>query len=258
MKTKAAVVSTGWVGDTIACTAAADCLSKNYSVDFYYRWPQLTEILKLKTNLTPHLYNEKFLFILKLKLTLNPYEKVIWEPFPWSYKEPFTAEIRRLSGCSPATEYNLNFPSRDNRRAVDKKTITISKDIYKRAYGRNIEKLLISLSAISDIKWVGLDPEVDSKKGRKTSLYFAAETIADSDLFIGPEGGMLWLAAGLNVPTIYFTEHIDHICNEKKNSSVFNSLGPANMFSENHTALPVNCSNEFAIEAIKKALQHNN
>jgi len=82
-----------------------------------------------------------------------------------------------------------------------------------------------------------------------------AETIKKSDCFIGPEGGMLWLAGCLGVRTIYFTEHFHHVRPQDPHGDPWKSLGIANMFpNSNHIALPSYCSNHDAVEIISDAL----
>lgn len=45
--------------------------------------------------------------------------------------------------------------------------MAISRDIYKKAYGRNIEALLSNLSNMYELYWVGLDATKSSLFGKK-------------------------------------------------------------------------------------------
>ena len=96
LKKRAAVIATGWVGDTIACTAAATSLAeRGFETTLWTRWPQLKPILdndkrfKTKTYWRVNVLSW-FKFILEIY-----YDLVVWEPSKWSYEEPFTSEIRR-------------------------------------------------------------------------------------------------------------------------------------------------------------------
>jgi len=107
MKRNAAVVSTGWLGDAIACSAAAASLSeKGYETTLYISWPQLKPILdnpRFKTALYGRYLNKK------IRRPLLPflYGKVVREPKLWTYSEPSTSEIRRMAECVPEPEYQL-------------------------------------------------------------------------------------------------------------------------------------------------------
>jgi hypothetical protein len=261
---KAAVIATGWVGDTIACTAAATSLfEKGYQVTFFARWPQLIPILKNDSRFTVRLYWH--LKILRLiKPILNWYfDIVIEEPAKWSYQEPFTAEIRRIAGCTPTTGYQLFLnPHLDGiirNQFFDgerKPVISISRDIIKRAYGRDLDQLIPMLSEFADIVWVGLDSSKNSKHGKNHSLLNDAKLIASSDLFFGPEGGLLWLAAGIGMPCIYLSENISAVAKNHGMSSLENVLGSKNYFREDarHISLPPYCNNDFIIKKIREFL----
>ncbi len=260
-KKKAAVIATGWVGDTIACTAAATSLyDKGFEVTFFTRWPQLVPILKNDSRFKVQLYWH-LKFIRLIKPMLNWYfDLVVWEPNKWSYKEPFTAEIRRIADCAPITEYQLFLGSEtetlevaDNSRPI----IIMSRDLYKRAYGRNINDLVAQLQALGKVKWVGLPPQKNSKHGKTRGLLIDAISIFNGDIFIGPEGGLLWLAAGINKPCVYFTENIVEVAKNNNISNLDSVLGSKNHYPDKaiYFALPAYCSNEDAIKIIKNAME---
>ena len=257
---KAAVIATGWVGDTIACTAAATSLSeKGYEVTFFTRWPQLIPILKNDSRFTVRLY-----WHLRILLLIKPilnwyYDKVVEEPTKWGYKEPFTAEIRRIAGCAPIPEYQLFLSS--EAVVLDtvhnpKPVIAISRDLYKRAYGRDIDKLVAQLQTLAEVCWVGLPPQKNSKHGKSSGLLDDAIKISKSDIFMGPEGGLLWLAAGISKPCIYFTENIVEVAKQNKIPNLDHVLGSKNHFPKQaiYFALPPDCSNEFAITFTKNVI----
>ena len=257
---KAAVVATGWLGDSIMCSAAASSLHDElgYQVDFYIKWPQLFNILSADDRFNTHLYQDSFLSRVRLKYQLQKYDLVIHEPKQWSHKEPKIVEIRRLAGCALSSEYllriteNFHFNNDSNRI---RPLITLSRDIYKKAYGRNIDGFLDMLRQFCDVEWIGLDPKLSSKFGKEEDLLLIARAMKNSDCFIGPEGGMLWLAGCLGVRTIYFTEHFHHVRPPGPDGDPWKSLGIANMFpNANHIALPSYCSNQDAVEIISNAL----
>ena len=257
---KAAVVATGWVGDSIMCSAAAQALheEKGFQVDFFIKWPQLKCIMDADDSFITRLYQDNFLGRLKLKLSLQQYDLVVYEPKMWSHTEPKIVEIRRLAGCHLSSEYVLTIAERltsDNRAAGSKPLITLSRDIYKKAYGRDIDDFLQKLRQVCDVEWIGLDPNLSSKYGRDEDLLPLAQAMKKSDCFIGPEGGMLWLAGCLGVRTIYFTEHFHHVRPQHPQGDPWKSLGIANMFpNANHIPLPSYCSNQDAVEIISNAL----
>jgi hypothetical protein len=257
---KAAVVATGWVGDSIMCSAAALSMheEKGYEVDLYIKWPQLMCIMTADDRFTTRLYQDTFLGRLKLKFKLQQYDQVVNEPKMWTYTEPKIVEIRRLAGCNLSSEYILKITDKllSGIQVVGgKPLITISRDLYKKAYDRDVDDFVNKLRKVCDVEWIGLDPNLSSKYGRDEDLLPIAQTMKKSDCFIGPEGGMLWLAGCLGVRTIYFTEHFHHVHPQHPQGDPWKSLGIANMFpNANHIPLPSYCSNQDAVEIISNAL----
>ena len=253
-KNTAAVIATGWLGDTIACTAAASSLSEQgYEVTLYTRWPQLIPILKNDARFKVKLY--RHLKLIKFARSLFPffYEKVVWEPSKWSYQEPFTSEIRRLAGCDPLPSYRLLLPKqRPDLPVGNEPVITISRDLYKRAFGRDVDQLMQMLSTIGRVEWVGLSPEKNSKHGKVSNLLEDAYQIARSTVFVGPEGGLLWLAAGVGAPCVYFTENIVEVAKRHQRESLDHVLGSKNHFPEDphYLGLSPFCTNEDAFTTI--------
>jgi hypothetical protein len=253
-KNTAAVIATGWLGDTIACTAAAGSLSEQgYKVTLYTRWPQLIPILKNDARFKVKLY--RHLKTIKLARLFLPffYEKVVWEPSKWSYQEPFTSEIRRRADCDPEPSYRLFLPKHASDLSLkNQPVIAISRDLHKRAFGRDIDQLIQMLSTIGRVEWVGLSPEKNSKHGKVSNLLDDAYQIAQSTVFMGPEGGLLWLAAGIGSPCVYFTENIVEIAKRNQYDSLDHVLGSKNHFPDDshHIALPPFCTNEDAFAAI--------
>lgn len=255
---KAAVIATGYLGDTIACSAAASSLSeKGYKVTFFIRWPQLKTILDNDTRFKTVVYRKFTNPKIFGWFFRNSFDLIIEEPNGWSYEEPFTSQIRRLADCQPISEYTLKASSNQTHESTPKQknTVCISRDIVSRAYGRNIQRLVESLEEIATIKWVGLNPGISSKKGRNSSLSDDANFIAQSNIFIGPEGGLLWLAAGLGTKCIYLTEHIEALAEKIERGNPRKTLGSVNHFPRGpHQALPPYCSNEYVVEQISKIL----
>ena len=261
-KRTAAVIATGWIGDTIACTAAATSLYESgYQVTFFSRWPQLRAVLENDQRFTVRIYPHlKIIKLLKYVLELW-FDKVVWEPKTWSYQEPFTSEIRRLAGCDPRPEYELFLgapPQPKGRHQSGRPLIALGRDFYKRAYGRNIDELIAMLSEFADIEWIGLSPEKNSKHGRQDSLLSVARRINAADIFMGPEGGLLWLAAGIGMPCVYFSENIDAVAKRNGFLSLDQVLGSKNYFSDKsmHIALPSMCSNQVVLELVKSTLDN--
>ncbi len=262
-KKRAAVIATGWIGDTIACTAAATSLSEiGYQTTLFIRWPQLKPILDNDKRFITRTYWRANVLKLFKPILDRWFDLVVWEPYKWSYQEPFTSEIRRLAGCNPDPEYSLSLSTKQtNCQSSDlarpsRFVICISRDLYKRLYGRNAEELINQLSEFADIQWVGLNPDQNSKHGKNNSLVEDANTIIKSDIFLGPEGGMLWLAAGLGKASVYFTEHILEV--EKVNGvkNLDKILGSKNYFphKSQNFALPSFCTNDVAVDIIKRVL----
>lgn len=257
---KAAVIATGWVGDTIACTAAATSLHDlGYEVTLFIRWPQLKTLLandpRYKVKIYPHIK-----VIKAFRWFLNLYfDKVVWEPVGWNYIYPLTTEIRIIAGCEPRPEYELflgkNFIPKLRKNTL-RPLVAFGRDIYKRAYGRDVNEFVAMLEEFADIEWIGLAPEKNSKHGKNSSLLDEAKRIASSDIFLGPEGGLLWLAAGIGKPCVYFSENIDAVAARKGIGSLYHALGSINYFPEKniHIALPSYCSNKQAIKLIKQAI----
>ncbi len=259
-KRTAAVIATGWIGDTIACTAAATSLYESgYQVTFFTRWPQLRAVLENDRRFTVRIYPHiKVIKLLKFALEFW-FDKVVWEPKRWSYQEPFTSEIRRIAGCEPSSDYKLFLgvtPPLEGRNQSGRPLIAFGRDIYKRAYGRNIDELIAMMSEFADIEWIGLSPEKNSKHGKQDSLLSVARRINAADIFMGPEGGLLWLAAGIGMPCIYFSENIDAVAKQNGFLNLNEVLGSKNCFTDKsmHVALPAMCSNQDVIELVKSTL----
>jgi len=259
MSKRAAVIATGWVGDTIICSSAASALhlERDFQVDFYIKWPQLKRIFECDDNYKTLIYKDTLWGGFQLWQNMKQYDLIVKEPAFWSYREPKTVEIKKTAGCADLISYTLQV-KRQSTNISDKNgppTICISRDIYKKAYGRNIDEIVAFLEKKFLINWVGLAPDKSSKKGKYSDLMDVAITMMSSDCFFGPEGGMLWLAGGIGVKTIYLTEHIANWRPLDPKGDPWKSLGLVNYFpSENHVALPPYCSNDQAIKAIEKAL----
>lgn len=257
---KAAVVATGWLGDSIMCSAAAGSFhdERGFSVDFYIKWPQLFNVMVADVRFRTRLYQDSFLGRMRLKCLLQNYDLVLYEPKQWSHKEPKIVEIRRLAGCTLSSEYLLEISNKlPSANVVNRKRplITLSRDIYKKSYGRDIDEFVKMLRHFCDVERIGLDPKLSSKFSKEKDLLPLAKAIKNSDCFIGPEGGMLWLAGCLGVRTIYLTEHFHQVHPSDPEGDPWKSLGIANMFpNSNHIALPSFCSNRDACEIICKAL----
>jgi hypothetical protein len=261
---KAAVISTGWLGDSIICTAAAAALKeeKGFEVDFYTKWPQLKSILDFDSRFNTILYNKSLLSRTQLSLKLLKYDLVVREPEGWSYIDPYTIEIRKTAGCLPISEFEIKAPFFNRDPSIKKNylKVAISRDIYKKAYGRNIEALLSILSNVYELYWVGLDAtksslfgKKNSQQGRNNSLFKDAEIMLSCDFFFGPEGGLLYLAGGLGLRTAYLTEHIGHLKPFNKDGDCWKTIGNINLFPNgNHVALPPHCPNELVFEKISK------
>lgn len=261
MNRKAAIFALGWIGDTIACTAAATSLhDQGYEVFLYTRWPQLAPLLKNdKRYKTVNYFHLNILKVIE-PVIKNSYELIIRSPSKWNYREPHTSEIRRIAGCDIHPAYELFLPngiSSSLSESTPRKPIfSISRDFYKRSYGRNESEFIELLSQVGSIQWVGLDAHKSSKYGKFNSLIPVAEQLIRSDFYIGPEGGMLWLAAGLGVKTIYFTEHIADFEKKLGLSDLRSVLGSKNCFPNCnlHNDIPPYCSNKEAIEIINQVV----
>ena len=262
MRKKAAVVSAGWMGDAIACSAAATSLFESgYETTLFIRWPQLKPIFDNDSRFVTKLYGRFLTYKVKRPLIGAMYEVVVREPKRWSYEEPFTSEIRRVAGCEPVPDYSLMLSSKQIEMTrvsflKSRPVIAVARDIYKRAYGRDVAGLIDELSGIADIQWVGLNPDRDSKSGRSSSLVRDASFIVNADIFVGPEGGLLWLAAGLGTPCVYFTEHIVEIAKNMRIGNPCIALGSKNHFlRSSHIDLPAYCSNDFVVQTIATLFQ---
>ena len=256
LKRRAAVVATGWVGDTLACTAAAISLAeeRDFLVDFYMKWPQIQALLSYDERFNTHLYKDNGLGRIRLWSKLKNYDLIVKEPSQWSYNEPFTAELRRMAGCIPTPEFDLpvgNVLRHHKQIKPGKPLIVISRDMYTRAFGRDVDLFVRGLEPYFEISWVGLPPDRNSRKGKELDLMQDAEKICMADCFVGPEGGMLWLAGGLGQRTIYFTERIQHVKETLGRGDFFKALGNENIFPNGrHVALPLHCTNDEAIHII--------
>ncbi|TLU85806.1 MAG: hypothetical protein FDX21_04405 [Chlorobium sp.] len=257
MKKKAAVISFGWLGDAIACSAAAASLfERGYETTLFMRWPQLKPILDNDPRFVTRHYGRFLTYKIQRPLIRARYDIVVREPKGWAYEEPHTSEIRRIAGCDPVADYSLKLSQKQiaMTKIISPKTrpvIAVARDTYKRAYGRDVDGLVNELSRFADVRWVGLSPEKDSKKGKNVSLVRDASLMYQADLFVGPEGGLLWVAAGLGTQCVYFTEHIVEIAKNLKRGEPCKVVGSKNHFPcSSHIDLPAYCSNDFVVQTI--------
>lgn len=263
---RAAVIATGWVGDTLACSAVASSLAeeRGFVVDFYIKWPQIQRLLQFDSNFNTIIYNDTRYGRFKLwKSVHEGYELIVKEPSKWSHEEPFTSEIRRMAGCNPKPDFSLPigdyFRNTNQQIKSLKPRVIISRDLYIRGLGRDIDEFVNMLTPLVDIIWVGLPSGKNSKKGKKNDLYEDAMTICSGDCFVGPEGGLLWLAGALGQKTIYFTERIKQAADVLQRGDSFKAVGNINIFPDKaHSALPLNCTNEYAVNYIVSSLTENN
>lgn len=269
---RAAVVATGWLGDTIACSAAAASLKeeRGFEVDFFIKWPQLLGLLQADPRYQTRIYTDTRWGLWQLRRSFHNYHLIVREPERWSYLEPFTCEIRRLAGCSPVSSYTLPRPAlraarsrldapakplfekpRFEKSLFEKPLLCLARDLYKRAYGRDVDDLVRRLAETFTLVWVGLAPGKSSKRGRHRDVTPDAALMCQSDGFVGPEGGLLWLATGLGVRCAYFTEHIAHLAGTTGHGDPWRALGSVNLCPEGeHLALPAHCSNQEAHDRI--------
>lgn len=256
---KAVVVATGWLGDAIACSAAASSLSElGYQTTLLIRWPQLKPIFDCDPRFKTQVYGKYLTYKITRPLFPSRFDVIVREPKGWSYSLPFTSEIRKLAGCEPTSEYQLYLPSTTTALTAPiskRPQIALARDIYKRAYGRDISQLVQKLSELADIQWVGLDSSMNSKHGKTNNMLNDAACIKNADLFIGPEGGLLWIAAGLGTKCVYFTEHILEVERVQGKTGLMKILGSENHFPQKgHHALKPYCTNEEVIATIKQRL----
>ena len=262
MKKKAAVVNRGWMGDAIACSAAAASLAeKGYATTLFIRWPQLKPILDNDRRFTTRLYGRYLTYKVRRPLLPMLYDVVAVEPSGWGYEEPHSSEMRRIAGCDPVPQYQLVLSTEQiglASRGLTKTRplIAIARDSYKRGYGRDIDALAASLATVAEIRWVGLSPDKDSKQGKNSSLVHDASIIYSSDLFLGPEGGLLWVAAGLGTRCVYFTEHILELDKRIDRGRPSLTIGSMHHFPGGpHVALPAYCSNDDVLQTISDILE---
>lgn len=265
MKKRVAVVSRGWMGDSIACSAAAASLAeKGYETTFYLRWPQLKPLFDNDKRFVTRLYSRYLSARVRRPLFPGRYSFVVREPDGWSYKEPFTSEIRRMAGCDPVPEYQLFLSPEQialarSASAAAKPVVAVARDSFKRAYGRDVHDLISKLSSLAEIRWVGLDPEQDSKNGRTRSLIHDASVIYNADVFVGPESGLLWLAAGLGTQCVYFSEHIVEFSKRIDYGRPDLVLGSRYHFPDrSHIELPAYCTNDYVVKTIANVFESRN
>lgn len=165
-----------------------------------------------------------------------------------------------MAGFDPIPEFSITRPAPKSQKLdltvapSSRPRICISRDIKKRSYGRDIDELVSFLSEFVDVSWIGLSPALDSKKGQRLGMEVDIQTLMSSDAYFGPEGGMLWLAAGLGVRTIYLTEHI-HALEKKFGPGVHKTLGMVNVFPKGkHTALAPGLPNKDVVQKVADLL----
>ena len=255
---RAAVIATGWVGDTIACSAAAASLheERGFAVDFYIKWPQLASVLRADPRYRTHVYQDTRWGRWQLWQRCRDYHLIVREPAGWTYDEPFTSEIRRQAGCFVRPDYSLPRPpsglAGSMPAATQRPRLAVARDLYKRAYGRDVDALVSQLNESFELVWVGLPPDKSSKRGRRLDLMPDAVAMCQAAGFVGPEGGLLWLAAGLGVRCAYFTEHIAHVAESTPRGDPWRALGSVNLFPDGpHVALPAQCNNDSALAQIQ-------
>ena len=80
----------------------------------------------------------------------------------WSHTEPKIVEIRRLAGCNLSSEYIFKIAEKlpsGNRVVGSKPLVSLSRDIYKKAYSRDVDDFVKNLLQFCDVEWIGLTPQ---------------------------------------------------------------------------------------------------
>jgi len=257
---KTALIGKGYLGDTLASCAGAISLyeEKGIKVDFYCKWKQLIPILKQDTRFNTIYYSKNFLGRIIFYFRLKKYNTIFEAPESWSYKEPFTCQIRRIVKCKAKKSFKINLNKSLYPSNIRKNQIAISRDLISRNFGRDISELTDILSLQKKIVWVGLPAGKSSKRGKNVDLSDTVHKLLSSEVYIGPEGGLLWLAGSIGVSTLYFSEQIDNVNKKLKKGNAWKTLGSENIFGKkNHKCIPAYCSNKEAIKIIYECISKN-
>jgi hypothetical protein len=239
---KCLIITHGFFGDIAFSTSIAEKLKKSgefNTVDYLIGYPQMESLLRNDPYIDNVIVSE-YPSAIPINRTIieESYDKVI-KLKPLSFIEPPACEYQRLSGIeniSPeykiytAPEYdalakqylNDNFENSKKTLAImlnwESKSYLFTKSQYEAGidtpnlgYGgkhRNIQSIVNELSKHYNLYGVGYPQDVSQIQTSKIedtdikSLLFECSIIKNCDAFIGTEGGLCNLAAGIGTRTI--------------------------------------------------------
>lgn len=291
--TKVLVITYGYFGDIAFASSLAEFLKKEYNtVDYLIGFPQMRKLI----NNNPFI-NKVFVppnpgpapsTSVEFQLT---YSKVV-QLGPLSFTKPPVVEYKQQAGIKDKSpEYKLyTDPDLDsavqtlftdlpeNKKVIavmnnwKEKTFTFTEEQYKAGidvpnlgYGgahRDTDKIISVLSDYFTILTVGVDGSnqhqtINTDDYDSKSILFEASIMKYCNAFVGAEGGLCNLAAGVGTSTIITGDFIHQLYGWNGVIKKINEpkLGPENYFKDGkHKTLDPYLSDEQVVEQIKLIL----
>lgn len=249
--TKCLIITHGFFGDIAFSTSIAEKFKNQKKfdvVDYLIGYPQMESLLKNDPYIDNVIVSDYPSVIPVNKLVVEEsYDKVI-KLTPLSFIEPPACEYQRLAGIDNPTpefkvytssEYDiiakqyLNDCFNNNKKTLaimsnwESKSYLFTEDQYKAGidvpnlgYGgrhRDIQKIVDELSKDYNLYGVGYPQDISQlqtstiKDSDVKSLLFECSIIKNCDAFIGTEGGLCNLAAGVGTKTIITGDFIHQL-----------------------------------------------
>jgi hypothetical protein len=300
--TKCLIITYGFFGDIAFASSIAKKLKDETQfeiVDYLIGFPQMQRLLQNNPFIND-VYVSDFPAAKPVNNSINysSYDKIIELP-ELSFIEPPPYEFQKFAGIkNPSTEYQIyTEPEYDNvakellekLNSNGKKTLGFlsnweSKsyifteqeyikgvDVPNLGYGgkhRNINKILTELSEHFNLIEIGLPPNITQNQSAilddsdQKSILFECSLLKYCDAFIGTEGGMCNLAAGVGTKTIITGDFVHQLYgwNGVLKKIETPKLGPTYYFqNRNHVTLdPYNTDSDIIRHIIKEMYSDKN
>ena len=288
--TKVLVITHGYFGDIAFASSLAEFLKKEYDVvDYLIGFPQMRKLINnnpfIDKVYVPPQPGPSPTTSITFQLT---YSKVI-QLSPLSFTIPPVVEMKKQAGINDSSaeyklytdpEFDLAVEGLFDSLPEDKKVIAImnnweektflyTKDQYKAGidvpnlgYGgshRNTDKIIKELSDIFSILVVGVEGSnqhqtVNMDDNDSKSILFEASVMKYCNAFVGAEGGLCNIAAGVGTSTIITGDFVHQLYGWNGVIKKIDKpkLGPENYFKDNkHVTLDPYLTDEQVVEQIK-------
>lgn len=257
---KILIINTGYLGDSVlAASFAENCKLYGYEqVDLLIGFPQTYQLIKDSMGLDNVYLSEQFgpHPLLPKEIDKNIYNVIFKTDLLQFDKKPI--DLFNTHFNIDIKKYNFNFKVPEIEISLKTKPrLAFQYDWHLRSFAanntpRNPQYIIDSLSNKYEIFIIGDDTHYNINENTPIDFLKHCAIIKECDIFFGYPGGMHWMAAGVNTPTITTSEvlYYHYINNGEFKGSNFNEFKKQWMvhagqhFSEPHILLEPEISDD--------------